>query len=131
MRLALADAQLSPREIDYINAHGTSTPANDVMETRAIKAVFGDHAHGVPISSNKSQMGHLWGAAGAVESIFTIMTLKTGFLPPTINLEHPDPQCDLDYVPNEGRKTQVRIALKNSFGFGGINGCLVLKRAEQ
>jgi len=131
MMMALEDAGLSPQEIEYINAHGTSTPANDVMETMAIKKVFGEYAFQVPISSNKSEMGHLWGGAGAVEAIFTIMTMITGTIPPTINLENPDPLCDLDYVPNRSREREVRIALKNSFGFGGINGCLVLKKLEE
>ncbi len=131
MMMAIKEAGLSPEEIEYINAHGTSTPANDVMETKAIKGVFGEYAYQVPISSNKSEMGHLWGGAGAVETIFTIQTLVTGIIPPTINLENPDPQCDLDYVPNRARRKEVRTALKNSFGFGGINGCLVLKKLNE
>ncbi len=128
MRLAIEDAGLSPGEIEYINAHGTSTPANDVTETLAIKEIFGSYAYRIPISSNKSMIGHLWGGAGAVEAIFTIKTMASGVIPPTINLEHPDPSCDLDYVPNKARRAQVSTALKNSFGFGGINGCLVLKK---
>jgi len=130
MKLAIEDASLSPEEIEYINAHGTSTPANDTMETKAIKKVFKDYAYRVPISSNKSMIGHLWGGAGMVETIFTVKTMDSGIIPPTINLEHPDPLCDLDYVPNEARKAQVHTALKNSFGFGGINGCLVLKKID-
>ena len=127
MRLAIADAGLSCEEVEYINAHGTSTPANDVMETKVIKEVFGEYAYRIPVSSNKSMIGHLWGGAGAVEAIFTIKTLNTGIIPPTINLDHPDPLCDLDYVPNTSRRARVRIALKNSFGFGGINASLVLR----
>ncbi len=130
MASALKDAGISPEDIDYINAHGTSTPLNDIAETKAIKKVFGDYAYKVPISSNKSMMGHLLGAAGAVESIFTILTIKEGIIPPTINYEYPDPECDLDYVPNEAREADIRYALSNSFGFGGTNASLVFKRFE-
>ncbi|MBI4618908.1 MAG: beta-ketoacyl-ACP synthase II [Desulfobacterales bacterium] len=127
MRLALRDAGIAPQEIDYINAHGTSTVLNDRVETHAIKKVFGEHSRRLPISSNKSMIGHLWGAAGAVEVIFTILTMRDSNIPPTINNETPDPECDLDYVPNVARKVKVRIALSNSFGFGGTNGVLVLR----
>jgi len=127
MRFALNDAQISPEEVDYINAHGTSTIANDVTETMAIKKVFGEHAKKLAISSNKSMIGHMWAAAGVVEAIFSALTIKEGIIPPTINYEFPDPQCDLDYVPNRARKVKVRIAMSNSFGFGGINGTIILK----
>jgi len=130
MELAIKDAGISPDDIDYINAHGTSTPLNDMVETRAIKQVFGDRAYNIPISSNKSMIGHLWGAAGIVEAAFSIKTILDGIIPPTINLEHPDPECDLDYVPNWARNSNVRIVLSNSFGFGGINASLVIKRME-
>jgi 3-oxoacyl-[acyl-carrier-protein] synthase II len=122
---ALDDAGLGPEEIDYINAHGTSTPLNDAMETRAIRQVFGEHADAIPISSTKSMIGHLLGAAGAVEAVACIMSLQTGVLHPTINYETPDPDCDLDYVPNQARETHPRTALSNSFGFGGHNATLV------
>ncbi len=127
MKLALDDAGIKPEEVDYINAHGTSTILNDKVETKAIKKVFGVHAKKLLISSNKSMIGHMWGAAGVVEAIFALLTIKHDIVPPTINYEFPDPECDLDYVPNKARKAKVRIALSNSFGFGGINGCLVLK----
>jgi len=130
MASALKDAGITPEDIDYINAHGTSTPLNDIAETKAIKNVFGDYAYKIPVSSNKSMMGHLLGAAGAVESIFTILSLKEGIIPPTINYEHPDPECDLDYVPNEARKADIKYAMSNSFGFGGTNASLVFKRFE-
>lgn len=128
MRWALADAGLEPSGIDYINAHGTSTTLNDVIETAAIKQVFGEHAYRVPISSTKSMIGHTIGGAGAVESIATVRIMQEGMIHPTINLEQPDPQCDLDYVPGQARKADVRVALKNAFGFGGQNACLVLRR---
>ncbi|MBU0493354.1 MAG: beta-ketoacyl-ACP synthase II [Chloroflexi bacterium] len=130
MQIAIADAGLSPADIGYINAHGTSTPLNDPMETLAIKRVFGERAYQVPISSNKSMIGHLISAAGAVEAIAMAQTLRTGIIPPTINLEEPDPACDLDYVPNQARRVPVEFALSNSFGFGGQNACLVLGRYE-
>lgn len=128
--MALKDANMAPQSIDYINAHGTSTPLNDVTETLAIKRVWGDHARKLPISSNKSMIGHLWGAAGAVEAIFTILSIQTGILPPTINLSDPDPECDLDYVPNQARSARIKFAVSNSFGFGGTNGVLVFRSAD-
>ncbi|MCL0050563.1 beta-ketoacyl-ACP synthase II [Dehalococcoidia bacterium] len=130
MRLAIADAGLAPGDVDYINAHGTSTPLNDVSETRAIKKLFGDHAYKVAISSTKSMIGHLLGAAGGVEAIACVKTLNEGIVHPTINYETPDPECDLDYVPNVARKRDVRVALSNGFGFGGQNACLVFRRFE-
>ncbi len=125
MRLALKDASLNPEDIDYINAHGTSTPLNDKIETLAIKKVFKDHAYKLKISSNKSMIGHLLGAASAVEAVASIKTIETGTIPPTINLENPDPECDLDYVPNKAIKQDVRYVLSNSFGFGGTNSCII------
>jgi 3-oxoacyl-[acyl-carrier-protein] synthase II len=130
MRAALADAGLAPGDIDYINAHGTSTPINDRVETVAIKHVFGDQARKLPISSSKSMLGHLIGAAGAVELIICVETIRQGVLPPTINYEVPDPECDLDYVPNVARPKRVRHVLKNSFGFGGQNIALVVSRFD-
>jgi 3-oxoacyl-[acyl-carrier-protein] synthase II len=130
MRLALQDAGLRPDEVDYINAHGTSTPINDRVETLAIKQVFGDTAYRVPVSSSKSMLGHLIGAAGAVELIISVETIRHGVIPPTINYEHPDPECDLDYVPNAPREKRVRHVLKNSFGFGGQNIALVVSRFD-
>jgi 3-oxoacyl-[acyl-carrier-protein] synthase II len=130
MSWALEDAGVSPEEVDYINAHGTSTPLNDASETAAIKKVFGEHAYRIPISSTKSMIGHAFGAAGALESVPCVMTLRTGIIHPTINYEHPDPECDLDYVPNVARQADVRTVLKNSFGFGGQNACLVFKRFD-
>jgi 3-oxoacyl-[acyl-carrier-protein] synthase II len=128
LKLALNDAAISPADVGYINAHGTSTVLNDVCETKAIKAALGEHSKKVPISSNKSMLGHLLGAAGVVEAIFTVLTIRDGIIPPTINYETPDPECDLDYVPNIARKAQVNIALSNSFGFGGVNATLVLRK---
>jgi len=130
MQRALRDAGLEPEEIDYINAHGTSTPLNDVVETRAIREVFGQHAYRIPVSSTKSMIGHLLGAAGAVEAIACIKSLQTGVIHPTINYETPDADCDLDYVPNQARETDPRTALSNSFGFGGHNGTLVFSAWE-
>jgi 3-oxoacyl-[acyl-carrier-protein] synthase II len=130
MERALDDAGLGPAEIEYINAHGTSTPLNDAVETRAIRRVFGAHAHRVAISSTKSMIGHLLGAAGAVEAIACVKSLQTGVLHPTINYETPDPDCDLDYVPNQARKTRPRTALSNSFGFGGHNATLIFTAWE-
>ncbi|MEK7281625.1 MAG: beta-ketoacyl-ACP synthase II [Chloroflexota bacterium] len=127
MRLALKRAGLEPQAIDYINAHGTSTPLNDRVETQAIKTVFGDYAYRVPISSTKSMLGHLLGAAGGIEAAISIYTMLKGIIPPTINLTHPDPECDLDYVPNEARRAVVRTAMSNAFGFGGHNSVLIFK----
>jgi 3-oxoacyl-[acyl-carrier-protein] synthase II len=131
LKLALNDAAISPADVDYINAHGTSTVLNDACETKAIKAALGEHSKKVPISSNKSMIGHLLGAAGVVEAIFTVLTMRDGIIPPTINYETPDPECDLDYVPNIARKAQVNTALSNSFGFGGVNATLVLKKFKE
>ena len=128
MRAALDDAGMDPDDVDYINAHGTSTPAGDRAETEAVKAVFGDRAKRLPISSNKSMIGHLLGAAGGVEAVFGVLTLRHGVLPPTINYEQPDPECDLDYVPNTAREATVSAVLSNSFGFGGTNGTLIFRR---
>ena len=130
MSLALEDAGVAPEEVGYINAHGTSTPMNDSCETQAIKTAFGDHAYHLAVSSTKSMTGHMLGAAGAVEAIFTALTLKEGWLPATINYQVPDPACDLDYVPNQGRQAQVEYALSNSLGFGGHNACVLLKKWE-
>lgn len=130
MSKAIADGGIDPEEIDYINAHGTSTPYNDKIETLAIKKVFGDHAYKVGVNSTKSMTGHLLGAAGALEAGFSALCLKDQIMPPTINYENPDPECDLDYIPNKARPAEVRYALTNSFGFGGTNGSLVLKRYE-
>jgi 3-oxoacyl-[acyl-carrier-protein] synthase II len=127
---ALQDAGLSADAVEHINAHATSTPAGDVAETLAIKTVFKARAHAIPISATKSMTGHLLGAAGAVESIFTILTLCHGILPPTINYQHPDPACDLDYVPNEARQVPVRTAMCNAFGFGGTNAALLFRRFD-
>lgn len=128
MRRALQQARIQPQQVDYINAHATSTPAGDLAETRAIKAVFGEYAPHVPISANKSMIGHLTGAAGAVEAAATILSLQHNLIPPTINLDQPDPECDLDYVPHQARHAPLQIALSNSFGFGGVNAVLALKK---
>jgi len=130
MQMALQDAQLSPEEVDYINAHGTSTELNDITETVAIKRVFGDYAHKVPVSSTKSVTGHLLGATGSTEAIFSCLTIRDKIIPPTINYETPDPRCDLDYVPNAAREADVRVVLSNAFGFGGTNATLAFKRNE-
>jgi len=130
MRGCLRDAGVTGEAVEYINAHGTSTPYGDVAETLAIKKVFGDHAHRLAVSSTKSMTGHLLGAAGAVEAIFTLLTLQSGILPPTINYQFPDEECDLDYVPNESRARPVSLAMSNSFGFGGTNGCILFRRHE-
>ncbi len=131
MQLALERAAIPISKIDYINAHGTSTPLNDKMETRAMKTVFGDHAYHIPISSTKSMTGHLIGCAGAAEAAFCIMIIQQGIIPPTINLTHPDPDCDLDYVPNIARRAKVTTALSNSFGFGGHNSVLVFRKYSE
>ncbi len=130
MAQALADGGVAPEQVGYINAHGTSTPLNDCGETAAIKTVFGDHAYKLAVSSTKSMTGHMLGAAGAVEAIFSALTLKEGYLPATIHYEVPDPACDLDYVPNQGREAQVEYALSNSLGFGGHNACVLFKKWE-
>jgi 3-oxoacyl-[acyl-carrier-protein] synthase II len=130
MRVAIADAGLSTEDIDYINAHGTSTPPNDRSETAAIKTLFGERAYRIPVSSTKSMTGHLMGAGGGIEAIATIQAIKTGIVPPTINQEHPDPDCDLDYVPNEARHHEVTVGMSNSFGFGGHNATLVFRRYD-
>jgi 3-oxoacyl-[acyl-carrier-protein] synthase II len=130
MRLALEDAKVAPSQVDYINAHGTSTPAGDLNETLAIKAVFGDHARSLAVSSTKSMTGHLLGAAGGIESVITVLAIAQGILPPTINYETPDSECDLDYVPNTARRRDVKHALTNSFGFGGTNATLLFKKFE-
>jgi 3-oxoacyl-[acyl-carrier-protein] synthase II len=131
MQWAIEDAHLKPNEIDYINAHGTSTSINDRIETLAIKTLFGDYAHQLPISSTKSMIGHLLGASGAVEGIACVKAITEGIIHPTINYEYPDPDCDLDYVPNVARRKDVKAALSNSFGFGGQNACLVFKKFEE
>lgn len=128
--MALRNAGLNPADIDYVNAHGTSTEFNDKCETQAIKAVFGDRARKIPVSSNKSMFGHLLGAAGGVELISTVFTIIHGIIPPTINYENPDPECDLDYVPNTAREQKVRVAISNSFGFGGQNATLAVRKFE-
>jgi len=130
MRAALKSARTSPDLVSYINAHGTSTPLNDKFETEAVKTVFGDHARKIVISSTKSHMGHLLGAAGGVEAIATLLSLQEGIAPPTINYEEPDPECDLDYAPNTAREMKMEYALSNSFGFGGTNATLVFKKSE-
>ena len=130
MRRALADAGLEPARIDYINAHGTSTPVGDRAETLAVKTLFGEHARKVAISSTKSMTGHLLGAAGGLEAAITALVVKEGRIPPTINYENPDPECDLDYVPNQAREMNVQHALSNSFGFGGTNATLVFSKVD-
>jgi 3-oxoacyl-[acyl-carrier-protein] synthase II len=130
MQIALDQSGLAPEQIGYLNAHGTSTALNDKTETAAIKEVFGDHAYQLPVSSTKSMIGHLLGGAGAVEAIFGVLAMNEGVLPPTVNYEYPDPECDLDYVPNEARRVSVDAVMSNSFGLGGHNACLVLKRVN-
>src|SRR5690625_819149 len=125
---AIKDDGINKEEVDYINAHGTSTIMNDLYETEAIKTVFGDHAYKLAVSSTKSMTGHLLGAAGGVEAIFTVLALRDQVAPPTTNLDTPDPECDLDYVPNEARSMKIDLALSNSFGFGGTNGSLAFRR---
>ena len=128
MRLALDSADLEPGDIDYINAHGTGTPLNDRSETAAIKSVFGEFAYQVPVSSTKSMTGHLLGAAGAIETVFAVKVIQDSIMPPTINYEVPDPECDLDYIPNQARQKQVDIVMSNSFGFGGHNAAIILRK---
>jgi 3-oxoacyl-[acyl-carrier-protein] synthase II len=128
MRMALRDAGVEPREVDYVNAHGTSTPAGDRIEVLAIKQVFGAHAREMAVGSTKSMTGHLLGAAGGLETAIAALAVHEGWIPPTINQEHPDPECDLDCVPNVARQRTVRLALNNSFGFGGTNATLLLGR---
>lgn len=128
MAMAIKDAGISPSDMGYINAHGTSTKYNDEYETMAIKTVFGEHAYKIPISSTKSMTGHLLGAAGGVEAVITLLAMDRGIIPPTINLENPDPECDLDYVPNKARKADIEVAMSNSFGFGGTNACIIFKK---
>src|SRR5690606_33890315 len=130
MKIALSDGELSPEDVDYINAHGTSTPYNDKYETMAIKEVFGEHAYKLGVSSTKSMTGHLLGAAGGVEAIFSVLAIKDGVMPPTINYDTPDPECDLDYVANEARKAEVKAVMSNSLGFGGHNATIVFKKYE-
>ena len=131
MKMALRKGEVAPTEIDYINAHGTSTEINDRVETKAIKTVFGDYAYKVPISSTKSMTGHMIGAAGAIEAAICVLTIQNGVIPPTTNYAHPDPECDLDYVPNVARRANVRTALSNTFGFGGHNSCLIMRKYSE
>jgi len=131
MQKALSDARVQPHEVGYINAHGTSTPYNDKFETMAIKKTFGEHAYKIPISSTKSMTGHLLGAAGGVEGVFSVLSIHRNLLLPTINYETPDPECDLDYIPNRAREATVKYALSNSFGFGGTNAALLFKKYEE
>ena len=130
MRAALARAGVRPEDVDYVNAHGTSTPLGDAAETKAIKEVFGDHAYELAVSSTKSVMGHCFGAAGAIEAMMCILAIRDGVLPPTMNYAEPDPECDLDYVPNEARQADVRVALSNAMGLGGHNGCVLVGRVD-
>ena len=130
MRNALRDAGLNPESVDYINAHGTSTPAGDLGETQAMKTALGDHAYKVAISSTKSMIGHMLGAAGGIEAVLTALSIKNQIAPATINLENQDPECDLDFIPNVARDMKIDVAMSNSFGFGGTNGSLVFKRFE-
>jgi 3-oxoacyl-[acyl-carrier-protein] synthase II len=127
MRIALQKAELAPRDVDYINAHATSTPNGDRAETYAIKSIFGPAAYDTPVSSTKSMTGHLMGAGAAVEGMFCLLAMRDGIIPPTVNLDEPDPACDLDYVPNAARKKRVEVALSNSFGFGGHNNTLIFR----
>jgi 3-oxoacyl-[acyl-carrier-protein] synthase II len=131
MQMALRDAGVEPHAVGYINTHGTSTPYNDKFETLAIKKTFGDHAYKLAASSTKSMTGHLLGAAGGIEAVFSALAIARNMLPPTINYANPDPDCDLDYVPNEPREARVQYALSNSFGFGGTNAALLFKRFEE
>jgi 3-oxoacyl-(acyl-carrier-protein) synthase len=128
MAMAIKDAGIAPNELGYINAHGTSTKYGDELESIAIKTVFGDTAYKIPVSSTKSMTGHLLGAAGGVEAVISVLALDRGILPPTINLDNPDPECDLDYVPHTARKVPVEVVMSNSFGFGGTNACLIFRK---
>jgi 3-oxoacyl-[acyl-carrier-protein] synthase II len=130
MRAALREAGMAPGEIDSINAHGTGTQLNDLCETRAIRSVYGDHAKKISITANKSMIGHSLGAAGAIESVFSIKSIIEGVVPPTINYDAPDPECDLDYTPGQPKDRNVRTIMSNSFGFGGTNACVIFKRYE-
>ena len=131
MTQALEDAGVSPEEIDYVNAHGTSTQMNDKYETVALKRALGETAYQIPMSSTKSLIGHTLGASAAIEAVACVQSILTGWVHPTINQEYPDPDCDLDYIPNEARQADVKVVLKNSFGFGGQNACLVFKKFEE
>ncbi|MGQ9810274.1 MAG: beta-ketoacyl-[acyl-carrier-protein] synthase family protein, partial [bacterium] len=131
MMLALKDAGMRPEDVTYINAHGTSTPHNDRLETLAIKKVFGDHAYKIPVVSTKSMIGHLLGAAGAVELVTCVLSIRDGIVHPTLNIENPDPDCDLDYCRDHARRMDVRVVMSNSFGFGGHNAAVVIKRFEE
>jgi 3-oxoacyl-[acyl-carrier-protein] synthase II len=128
MAMAMKDARINPDQVEYLNAHGTSTPLGDLAETLAMKRAFGDHAYKTMVSSTKSMTGHLLGAAGGVEAIFSVLAIDRGVIPPTINLENPGEGCDLDYVPNVAREKKIDVAMSNGFGFGGTNGTLVFKR---
>jgi 3-oxoacyl-[acyl-carrier-protein] synthase II len=128
MEFALRDAGLKPTDVDYINAHGTGTPLNDAAETRAIKRAFGDAAYDIPISSTKSMTGHLLGAAGAIEAVFSILAMQHNFVPPTVNLDSPDPDCDLNYTPKTGISHQINTVMSNAFGFGGHNAVIIMSR---
>jgi 3-oxoacyl-[acyl-carrier-protein] synthase II len=130
MKLAMKNAGINPEEVDYINAHGTSTPAGDLGETQATKTAFGDHAYKLAVSSTKSMTGHLLGAAGGIEAVFTALAMRDQVAPPTINLDNPDPECDLDYVPSDARQMKINVAMSNSFGFGGTNGTLIFRKPE-
>ena len=130
MRAALERTGIAPERVGYINAHGTSTPLGDAAETKAIKDVFGDHAYELAVSSTKSVMGHCFGAAGAIEATMCVLAIADGILPPTINLHNPDPDCDLDYVPNEARKARIDVALSNALGLGGHNACVLVGRVD-
>ena len=132
MKMAFADAGIDPSEVGYINAHGTSTPLGDVSETRVIKLAVGEErAAKIPVSSTKGATGHCLGAAGAIEAIFTILATERGILPPTINYDDPDPECDLDYIPNEARESEIQVGVSNSFGFGGHNACVVFRKHDE
>ena len=128
MKMALDNAGINPEEIDYINAHGTSTPFGDIGETMAVKSVFGDHARKVMVGSTKSMTGHALGAAGGIEAVFSLKALQTGVVPPTINYDEPDPECDLDYIPNTARDVSMDVVMSNSFGFGGTNATLIFRK---